>query len=523
MCSLYEFIYTFRETPDAPFPDMDSEEAKRALEMINRIKDEVSSKEIFESADDKTVDRLYNNKYIFMKYWYLPSRNYAKTILPGHKKGISGTTIGGYNIGIGGYLNEERRKAAITAFQYITSEEVQKKFIMERGLFSGILRLYEDKDVCQVIDCNFFKSFQPIARPTYITNDYNTYSEKFRNSIYNYLYENGELNHSIQDIINLSKFYYIQISTNWSSLGLLFFVLSLIVIGLMLLSLSILKNSDTKIFFNFMPSELWIIVVVGCVITICSGFTGYGEVSEFKCHLKSILLSLGYSLITTPLLCKLILNNTESNGLSEWVKSKNFLFISIMIGINLITIGLSFIASIKVENVTDVTGEFFKICKLHGFGNFFLIILLFLINIVSSLWILVLAIKERGIIETLRDIKLISLAIIIDIALTITFISISNNNFNNFESYFLVNECIFFVFSLSNYILLYGFRMLCDVVRRDNVQDANIETFAGFESKVSNNELKGSNDNMKSNSKSSIELNETDEKVVKSVAAMNNV
>jgi len=532
MCSLYEFIYTFRENPDSPFPDIDSDEAKKALEMMEKIKKEVASSklkllfwiiflflidntnvsyfnllfldEIFESADDKTVERLYNDKYLFMKYWYLPSRNYAKTILPGHKKGISGTTIGGYNIGIGGYINEEKRKAAITAFEYITSKQVQKKFIMERGLFSGILSLYEDNEVCEVIDCEFFKSFQPIARPTYVTNDYNTYSERFRNSIYKYLYEGGELNQTIQEILSLSKFYYIQISTNWSSVGLLFFILSLLAIGMMVVSMTVLKNSDSKVFFNFLPSELWIIVVVGCIIALCSGYMGYGEVTSFKCHMKPILLSFGYSLITIPLLCKLIMNNTEGNQLSEWVRSKSLIFVSIMVFLNIVTIGLSFIASYKVVEITDVTGKFFKVCKLNGFINFLLIIVLFSINLVTSLWILILAIKERTISETYRDIKMIIITVVIDIALSITFICMSNNVFGSFESSFLVYECIFFVFSLLNYILLYGYRLLCDIIKRDNSQEINTETFAGFESK----------------DLGSVENVNNDDKVIKSMSAV---
>jgi len=46
MCSLYEFIYTFRENPDSPFPDIDSDEAKKALEMMEKIKKEVASSKL---------------------------------------------------------------------------------------------------------------------------------------------------------------------------------------------------------------------------------------------------------------------------------------------------------------------------------------------------------------------------------------------------------------------------------------------------------------------------------------------
>ncbi|ORX76101.1 hypothetical protein BCR32DRAFT_271475 [Anaeromyces robustus] len=61
MCSIYEFIYTFRESVDSPFPEIKSEETKNALRMMKKIKDEVSSDTIFLSDDTLTVDRLYDD------------------------------------------------------------------------------------------------------------------------------------------------------------------------------------------------------------------------------------------------------------------------------------------------------------------------------------------------------------------------------------------------------------------------------------------------------------------------------
>jgi len=43
MCALYEFIYSFRKTPESPFPDLTSEEAINALKMMKKIKDTISS------------------------------------------------------------------------------------------------------------------------------------------------------------------------------------------------------------------------------------------------------------------------------------------------------------------------------------------------------------------------------------------------------------------------------------------------------------------------------------------------
>jgi len=42
MCSLYEFIYSFRNSVDSPFPDIHNEEFSNAIKMIKKLKDEVS-------------------------------------------------------------------------------------------------------------------------------------------------------------------------------------------------------------------------------------------------------------------------------------------------------------------------------------------------------------------------------------------------------------------------------------------------------------------------------------------------
>ncbi len=42
MCSYYEFIYSCRETPNSPFPEIQSNTTIKALEMIKKIKKELS-------------------------------------------------------------------------------------------------------------------------------------------------------------------------------------------------------------------------------------------------------------------------------------------------------------------------------------------------------------------------------------------------------------------------------------------------------------------------------------------------
>jgi len=43
MCSIYEYLYSFRETRDSPMPEFNSQRAVEALEKFNKIKNATSS------------------------------------------------------------------------------------------------------------------------------------------------------------------------------------------------------------------------------------------------------------------------------------------------------------------------------------------------------------------------------------------------------------------------------------------------------------------------------------------------
>jgi len=190
--SLYEFIYSFRESKDSPFPKLTSQTSKNALEKLKQIKEEIASDEIFKGEFAFSYKKWISNKLLFLKHYYNLSLydNYKVTTLPGSSTGISGSVISGLNLGINKYIRDENKKAAITVFEYLTSKEVQKKLIIDRKILSSIFSLYDDIEVCKVVDCEVFLNSQLIATPTSQNKDYNDWSSAFRSSIYNYLYGN---------------------------------------------------------------------------------------------------------------------------------------------------------------------------------------------------------------------------------------------------------------------------------------------------------------------------------------------
>ena len=43
LCSVYEFIHSCRDSPEDPFPEINSETTANALKLIKKLKSEISS------------------------------------------------------------------------------------------------------------------------------------------------------------------------------------------------------------------------------------------------------------------------------------------------------------------------------------------------------------------------------------------------------------------------------------------------------------------------------------------------
>jgi len=73
------------------------------------------------------VKEFLNGNFLFYVNFFISNIPiYNITYLPGFKRGISGSTIGGYNIGINIYSDNKKKDAAIEALKYATSKSLQK-------------------------------------------------------------------------------------------------------------------------------------------------------------------------------------------------------------------------------------------------------------------------------------------------------------------------------------------------------------------------------------------------------------
>jgi len=80
-----------------------------------------------------------------------------------------------------------------------------------------------------VVDCSFLKSFQIVAKPTSTTENYEQYSEAYRNGMFSYIYGNSTPEEALQQVIDITKYYYVSLETNDSSVGLIVLIINSII------------------------------------------------------------------------------------------------------------------------------------------------------------------------------------------------------------------------------------------------------------------------------------------------------
>jgi len=202
--SIYEFIYSFRNSVGDPFPEFTNSTVTDALEKLKIIKDEISSDEIFKSDVGYTINNMFTAKLLFVKFSYMShifDNIYEISPIPGNKSGISSSVISGQYLGIPNFISDSKKEAAVQVLKFLTSKETQKELLLERrDLYSGIPSLFDDQEFCSEINCKLMKNIQPVFIP--ITYDFDSFEKVLRESTYDYLYGDTSVEESLKKINN---------------------------------------------------------------------------------------------------------------------------------------------------------------------------------------------------------------------------------------------------------------------------------------------------------------------------------
>jgi len=388
--------------------------------------------------------------------------------MPGNVEGVSGSILSGFNVGIIKYIKDENKDKAITAVKYITSKEVLRKFLMRREVIPGILSLYDEEEVCEEADCELFKSLQPIGKPSNISNNFDEYSKNFRDYIYEYLYEDEDPLVVLKKVQDLTKIYNISLKTGETVVGVVYFIIIIVLSTLMLLSLIFVFMEKYVPFFGFVSPDLWILIVFGLIIILFVSPTFLGEVKPLKCHLEIFLLSIGFTLTFIPIVYKLLINFPEENFISKWICRKKFFFIFIFTLIDVILNGFLLINRFTVKDINITNGQNFQICENKNLFNKFILFLNATIKMIVLVALLLLIFIEWNIQITIYDVRFIVISIYINILTTILYIIFKALKIKNYISYFLIYSSILIIFSVTNYIFIFGFRIIIAFLKRND-------------------------------------------------------
>ncbi|ORY16058.1 hypothetical protein LY90DRAFT_677477 [Neocallimastix californiae] len=295
-CSLYEYIYSFRENIYDNFPSITDPEIVLAMKKLKNIKNEFGEYGIRANNED-IVKCLNSDDCLFVKTWndVKFNGNYTLSNLPGNTDGISGSCVGGYNMGMNIHISEEKKKKVATVMEYISSYEHQQK-IMEIGFQSSFEDFYnDDESICQkYVQCQNIKSIQGILRPVDDSEDYTIFSKKYRNYLLKYLYNDEDLNECLMNIQDLILSSYLE---NSSIINRIYTIVIIVTYIIMIFCYFLAFTKKHKYKFRLLSPFYWFIYMLGQIIIISYGFTGMGKMNEFKCAIKSLIFSVGFTLI----------------------------------------------------------------------------------------------------------------------------------------------------------------------------------------------------------------------------------
>jgi len=389
--------------------------------------------------------------------------------LPGIKEGISGTLISGDNIGIVRNITDDKREASLEVLKFFVSKESQMETFRNRLGFSAIDEILNEDELCEDGLCNIIKGIQFTSEPKFIKDGPVNYRKKYQKYIYQFLYNNNiKLDKTLKHIYDITKIYFITLETKDSYIGLIFFVLSSVLSGLMLLSIIFLFRDNFHPFFIFLPDDFWIVTILGSITLLWVPYINYGDVETIKCHLRPLCLTIGYTLSVCPTFYRLIAQFPEENKIMKFVFKHKYLFLLFNVLIDISLCSISLLNPYTPQFVSVEDGESFEKCIFNGIYS---IIILITFKLLAITLMLLLVFVEWNISTIIYDMKFILIALYSDALFIILLCIFHITNIKNYIVYFLLQSITTYGISLTNYIFLYGFRIYLGFIKKQNIKE----------------------------------------------------
>ena len=418
--------------------------------------------------------------------------------MPGWKEGISAAMIGGMDVGISKYIDEERKLAAAKVLDFFLSLEEQKRIVMNRKTFSGIQSLYNDDEVCSVVDCNLYRNLQLSLRYHQEREDYEIYNKNIRKYVYEFVNGNKTAAETLEKMNDLVYIYQITLNGVETYYGIILFIITIVLSIIIIGSFVFVKIERYNPLFEFLSLGFWYTILFGILCHLASSFTEYGETLPYKCHLKVSLYTIGYTFTFVPLLCKLISNFPKRNKMVKWTSRNKDIFFLIFVFFDIILIIINCKSSYDAEIIHSGNGKKYQECKMNDALSKISVYTNLGFKVMIFIGIGVLSFIEWNSVKIRFDVHLSILTIYINILSVIMMLIFKFIIFENYITYCILNKIFFFIIIISNYIIFIGVRIIYVIINRNKPDPfRNIVNY-----KNNNNSMISSQRTVKSNASS---------------------
>lgn len=286
-----------------------------------------------------------------------------------------------------------------------------------------------------------------------------------------YLFDNKPVMEVLEKIENIFTIHPFTINPKDNVMGLIMFIIVSITLLVMSLSLVYLPLSQSKYLMIFSRRIPLMISICGTMIIMLAIFAQYGQVTSFKCHLKLVFISLGFTLCNLPTLKKLIKNIPLDNTFFQFVlEHMNIFSFSVFSITTFLNIMIMIVSGFSVEKVIVPEGKNFQKCKLsNGYGEafYYMLIVWLFIYIVS---VLLLIFMEWRIPEMKYDVRLAMVTIFSDLLCFMLIAICRRSNINNHTAYNVFFVCTIYLLSVTDYLLIFAMKILNLIIRSETEQ-----------------------------------------------------
>ncbi|ORX80089.1 hypothetical protein BCR32DRAFT_245898 [Anaeromyces robustus] len=428
--SIYEFIYSFRDKIDDDIPDLLSQNSIKALEKLYEIKKKISSDQAFKLTASEIHDKMVNGTILFSR----------------------GCKI------------------------------------------SGMSSIYNNETFCNEaqINCNIYNNAQTIPKPFNLMNNYEDYITEFMNYANEYLFskENDESTayKALERIDRISRVYYIDYNSDIGRISLIA-PTALIILMLILYSLTFKHNIGKN--FIFLSKRYWLTYIFGISLMLSYLYTNIGTLTNFKCQIRTILLSVGFTL-TSTLQCLKLLSNMPSKSNYVGSVKKNFpIILNCIIWIDIFFCSLFLSVSYKNNINYIIDNVNFQKCQFLSLKSRILILCLLGYKLIVIFINFALTYIEWNNELFKIDVRSILFTHVFSLIFIVTFAGYYYTDSNDLNKYYLIRNLLVLLYC----ILIFSLNFLTKFfISSTHFENKNINN-NNYGYSYSNNELNNKNEN----------------------------